>query len=272
MGVTTYCQASFNYTGETDLVAVEQPVADGRTVAADLLPFDACGFQLIEHRSAVTDWSDREEIDGRAATEFASMAKDFTGCDVVAVFDAIQRNPTEADRTADHAPILFVHSDYTDDYLGMVTDPDRPEQPYLQRALDRANLDQDALRSSSRLMVLQCWRNIGPTDPDYPLAVCDARDAGRERCVPFLIEEYGGEQAGFFTFGFRPPATGADHWYTFPSMGVDEAVLLRTYDSACADADRPFWTPHSAFRDPGVPDEPGNRRASVELRALCVWR
>jgi hypothetical protein len=55
-------------------------------------------------------------------------------------------------------------------------------------------------------------------------------------------------------------------------MGPDEAVLLRTYDSACADAGRPFWTPHSAFRDPSVPETPENHRASVEMRALCLWR
>jgi len=272
---TVYCEASFNYAGIEVGVPVVQPVLDGRAVPKDELPFDECGFELIDHASsAVTDWRDQTMIDGPGAAEFAELARSFTDCDVAMVYPSILRNPAVATRVADYAPILFVHSDFTDDYRAMVTEDGRPYQSFLLRVLDQHGLTQDDLRSASRLMMLQLWRNVGPVRPDHPLAFCDARDvAAPERRVAILVPEYGGERLDFQAFAFRPPAEDqVDHWYTFPAMDAEEAVLLRTYDSARADAGRPFWTPHSAFRDPSVPASPAHRRASVEMRALCIWR
>jgi len=275
MSAPVFCEASFNYAGPEVGVAVVQPVLDGRAVTSEALPFDDCGFQLISHSSAVVDdWSDQALIDGPGAVEFADLARSFTGCDVAMVYPSILRNPAVAKRVADYAPILFVHSDFTDDYRAMITEEGRPYQAFLLRVLERHGLTQDDLRTASRLMMLQLWRNVGPARPDHPLAFCDARDVeDPERRVAILVPEYGGERLDFEAFAFRPPAHGeVDHWYTFPAMSPDEAVLLRTYDSACADAGRPFWTPHSAFRDPAIPEAPENRRASVEMRALCIWR
>ena len=53
-------------------------------------------------------------------------------------------------------------------------------------------------------------------------------------------------------------------------MTKDETLLFRTYDSALAERGEAFWTPHSAFLDPAI--APGTaRRASVEMRVLCLW-
>lgn len=271
-----FCEATFNYAGGgQESVPVVMPVLDGRGVSTSELPFEECGFELIAHRSkAVSDWSDHAAIDGPGTVEFGALARDFTDCDVVMVNPIILRNPSTAKRVADYAPILFVHSDFTDDYRAMVTEEGRPYQSFVRRTLERWGLTQDDLRSASRLMMLQLWKNVGPTRPDHPLAFCDARDvAAPQRRRAFVVPEYGGERLDFETYAFMPPAAGeVDHWYTFPGMGLDEAVLLRTYDSARADAGRPFWTPHSAFCDPAVPATPENRRASVEMRALCIWR
>jgi hypothetical protein len=272
--VPVYCEASFNYASAEGLVTVVQPVHDGRQTTADALPFEECGFRLIAHESAVSDWTDEAEVDGVGREEFGELARSFTGCDAVVVYPTILRNPVAAERVTDYAPILFVHSDYTDDFGPMVTDANRPYQEFLRRGLECSELTQEDLRSATRLMMLQLWRNVGPARPDHPLAFCDARDVvDGDRRVPFLIPEYGGQRAEFEAFAFTPPPPGrVDHWYTYPSMSADEAVLLRTYDSACAHDGRPFWTPHSAFRDPAVGAEPANRRASVEMRAICVWR
>ncbi len=271
--VPVYCEASFNYGGADGLSAVTQPVLDGRAVPATELPFDECGFELIDSESAVTDWSDPAQSDGVGATEFGELAAAFTGADHAVVYPAIVRDPTTAQHVEDYAPILFVHSDFTDDFRGMVTEADRPYRPFLLAALERYDLTPADVVGASRIMLLQSWRNIGPVRPDHPLAFCDARTmTEKARRRPILIPNYGGQHLEFEAFVFAPPAAGAtDHWYTFPELHADEAVLLRTYDSACADAGRPFWTPHSAFRDPSVPDAPENRRASVEMRALCLW-
>jgi hypothetical protein len=272
--VPIYCEASFNYGGPDGLLAVTQPVLDGRAVPAEDLPFDECGFELIAAPSAVTDWSDPAQIDGVGAEEFGALAASFTGADHAVVYPAIVRDPATARRVEDYAPILFVHSDFTDDFRGMVTEEDRPYRAFLVPSLERYGLTQADVRGASRIMLLQSWRNVGPVNPDHPLAFCDARtmtDPSRRHAI--LVPEYGGMHLEFEAFAFTAPAAGdTDRWYTFPSLHADEAVLLRTYDSACADAGRPFWTPHSAFRDPGVPDAPENRRASVEMRALCLWQ
>jgi hypothetical protein len=263
-----FCDAKFDYVG----VKVMQPVLDGRKVSAADLPFDECGFQLIAHQSAVTDWTDDKALDKVGRDEFGELAREFTGCDAAGVYTVISRNPATAKTEADFAPILSVHSDYTHDYRPMVTEDDRAYANFLGPVLARYGLSKADLRSASRLMMLQLWRNVGPERPDYPLAFMDARDVSDPaRRFAVLLPEYAGERLDFEAYVFFPPEGRTDHWYTFPALRSDEAVLLRTYDSERADAGLPFWTPHSAFRDPAVPDGVEHRRASIEMRALCVW-
>ena len=74
------------------------------------------------------------------------------------------------------------------------------------------------------------------------------------------------------TFEALAVTGGAGHhrWYTFPELQRDEVVAFRTYDSDRVDDGRPYWTPHSAFRDPDVPlGRPA--RSSIELRASCLF-
>jgi hypothetical protein len=269
MATEVFCDAEFDYAG----MKVIQPVLDGRTVAADEIPFTECGFERIDHKSAVTDWTDTSALDSVGRDEFGELARAFTGCDAAAVYPVISRNPATAKDEKDYAPILSVHSDYTHDYKPMVTEDGRAYENFLLPALTRYGLTKQSLRSASRLMMLQLWRNVGPERPDYPLALCDARDVtDPRRRIAILIPEYGGERLDFEAYAFFPPHDGqTDRWYTFPSLRTNEAVLLRTYDSDRAAADLPFWTPHSAFRDPTVPAGVETRRASIELRALCVW-
>jgi hypothetical protein len=269
LGTKVYCEAAFNYADGT----VTQPVLDARWTASADLPFEECGFTRVDHLSSVRNWNDAEAVDSQGRDEFGELAREFTGCDDVVVYPAIARNPDIARAIADYAPITFVHSDYTDDYRPMVTDPARRYLDAIAPAMDRYGVTRKDVRDAARLMMLQSWRNVGPLRPDYPLAFCDARDVSTpSRLVPFLVPEYGGEPVEFYACTFTAPAAGADSWYTYPALRDDEAVLLRTYDSARAEQGLPFWTPHSAFRDPSVDDGPEHRRASVELRALCVWR
>jgi hypothetical protein len=261
-----YCQATFNYMGQ----AVELPVLDGRQATLD---FEVSGFMLMAHPSSVSDLRAETRVDDVHAAEIEKLARSFSGCDVAVVYPALFRNPEAAREVADYGPISFVHSDYTDSYRSMINDDEHPYRAYLDPLLDRYGVTRTELKDASRTMMLQFWRNIGPREADHPLAFCDARDIGPDRQLRFIVPEYGGQHLEFETFGFMAPADGdVDRWYTFPQLGDDEVVALRTYDSACVTEGRPFWTPHSAFRDPNVSDAPEHRRASVEMRALCLWR
>jgi hypothetical protein len=54
-------------------------------------------------------------------------------------------------------------------------------------------------------------------------------------------------------------------WFYFPRMRVDEALLLKCYDSETDGRAR--FAPHTAFHDPTTPvDAPP--RESIELRTL----
>ena len=261
-----YCEAQFTYLGDS----LELPVHDGRRMAPD---FGTQGFTLLDHASKVTDWRDEAEVDDVHAREIEGLARAFVGCDAALVYPALFRNPEAAAATPEYSPITFVHSDYTEAFGPMIVADDHPYRAFLDPVLDRFGVTRDELKDASRTMMLQFWRNTGPTDADYPLGFCDARDIGAERHLRFVVPNYGGLHLEFETFGFAPPTNGeVDCWFTFPQLRVDEVVAFRTYDSERVAGTEPYWTPHAAFRDPHVPDGPEHRRASVEMRALCLWR
>ena len=270
---TVYCTAPLNYVNRTTFEAEPVPTAihDGRVGQAERV-FDDCGFTLLDHPSAVTDWRSEAHLDEVHLPEIADLARSFTGCELTVAYPSIVRSPAAAEVVEDHAPIDFVHSDFTEDYGRMVVEAGRPYRAFLDPLLEAQGLTTADLAGASRLMLLQFWRNTGPVEADYPLALCDARSFPKSSLVRSVVPDYGGVRLEFEVFGAMTPGADADpRWYTFPNLGCDEVIALRTYDSSCVDADRPFWTLHSAFRDPAVAALPEHRRESVEMRVLCIW-
>ena len=269
------CRAEMNYLGENITVTIEDGRADpALTLTAARLDDDAGwtrrGFALYRHRSSVTDWTDEDAIDQLHRREIAETAQALTGCTHALPSPAILRNPAMAETVADYAPIHFVHSDFTEDYGRMIGDPERTYQTFLGPLLASEGLPEDCVRTASRRLVLQFWRNVGPERADAPLAICDATTVPERDLERSWVESYGGGSFGFETFGVRGDHADAHRWYTFPGMTKDETLLFRTYDSALAERGEAFWTPHSAFLDPAI--APGTaRRASVEMRVLCLW-
>lgn len=267
-----YCRALLNHTldavGEGGTTAVEVPIFDAREGE---LPFEDCGFRLLAGAMPAVSALDPRGIAERHGPAVLALARELSGCDRTLLYPPIVRSPSMAEAVTDYAPITFVHSDFTDDYRYMLEDPARPYAAYIQPLLAEAGLSQTDVTLAGRVLLLQFWCNLGAERPDYPLAICDARSVPRSDLLPFVVPEYGGLHLEFETFGVRAPrSSDGHHWYTYPAMKHDEVLVFRTYDSACVDADRPFWTPHSAFRDPHAgPQAPG--RESVELRVLCLF-
>lgn len=270
------CRAEMNYLGENITVTIEDGRADpALTLTAARLDDDAGwtrrGFALYRHRSSVTDWTDEDAIDQLHRQEIAVTAQALTGCTHALPYPAILRNPAMAETVADYAPIHFVHSDFTEDYGRMIGDPERTYQTFLGPLLASEGLPEDCVRTASRRLVLQFWRNVGPERADAPLAICDATTVPEHDLERSWVESYGGGSFGFETFGVRGDHADAHRWYTFPGMTKDETLLFRTYDSTLAERGEAFWTPHSAFLDPAIAPEETARRASVEMRVLCLW-
>jgi len=264
----TYCDAIMSYaSGPDGTEARQMSLRDGRQT--DALSWEENGFELLGHESSVHDWTDEEAIKRFYYPEMESLAKSLSDSDVALISSHILRNPESARKQADYAPIQFVHSDFTENYGDLLKSRyEDPEEGALE-ALERAGLSGTDVRNSKRLLILQFWRNVGPSIMDLPIAFCDAQTVPREDMFSIHVPNYANEGKPFDAFGLRWHDKADHHWYTFPQMTVDEVVAFRTFDSACLEFEQPFWTPHSAFSDPTHPDAPA--RHSIEVRAMCLY-
>ena len=95
---------------------------------------------------------------------------------------------------------------------------------------------------------------------DAPLAVCDATTVAFTDFVPsdLVYRDRTGET-------YRVKYNPAHRWFYVPEMRVDEAILIKCYDSA---EDKARFTAHSSFEDPTAPKDVLPRE-SIELRTLA---
>ena len=267
-------RATINYFPRTGAprgtrASTEVTVLDGRS--ADLPGWQEAGFELVQHRSQVSDWNDNEQLSSIHYAEAEALAREMTGADVALVSSHIRRGPDQAERNRQLSPITFVHSDFADTHIEIIRNSYRGDRPGAAKALNRNSVEPDAIAKAARVIILQFWRNIGPPKMDYPLAFCDARTVSLDQGRSFHITNYAGTGATFDALGIMAPEQAPDHeWYVFPEMTIDETVAFRTYDTELVRQGRIYFTPHSAVRDPEVPvGEPA--RSSVELRATCLF-
>ena len=258
-------RSTLNYLqGPTDVT-----IEDGRR--ARLPGWTACGFERLDHRASVADWADDAVIEAVHYPEMEALAAELTDCDHALVSGHIKRNVDEAARHGDLAPITFVHSDFADSYGAQIRDRYRDGDAGFRASLVRAGIEAEVVSAARRIVILQFWRNVGPRKMDLPLAFCDCRTVGKDQVQAIPVKNYAGGGFDFEALGVMKPADPADHaWYAFDELGVDEVIAFRTYDSDRLGTDLPYWTPHSAFRDPDVAlGRPS--RSSIELRATCVY-
>lgn len=274
--MTAFCTADVNYIARdldpTELVRPRSvEILDGRT--AELPGWRDCGFELVEHRSAVTDWDDDDEIARVHHPELESIAAEMTGADHALVSSHIKRNPDAAAHThAQLAPIPFAHSDFAAGHDGFIRRIYVDGLPGPAAALERHGLDASAVADARRIVILQFWRNLGPARMDYPLAFCDIGSVDIDQGRPFHVENYAGTGATFDALAIAAPEDGepAHRWYVYPEMQPYEMVAFRTYDTDLVERGDIHFTPHCAVRDPEV-QIGAPARSSIELRATCIF-
>jgi len=260
-----FCRTTLNYAPATSDVIIR----NGRE--AGLPGWEECGFELQEHASAVSDWDDDAEIARVHHPEIEGLATALTGCDFALVSSHIKRGPEAAARHHDLAPISFVHSDFADSYGDKIRARYLRPDAETDEAMHRSGATPDDVAGARRLLILQFWRNLGPAKMDLPLAFCDARTVPRDDTRAFPVTNYAGGGFDFEALAIAAPADPTAHdWYVFPELAQNEVVTFRTYDTDRIAAGEPYWTPHSAFRDPEVAlGQPA--RTSIELRATCLF-
>ena len=146
-------------------------------------------------------------------------------------------------------PVQRVHNDYT-------------EWSAPQRVRDLLPEEAETLLQR-RFAIVQVWRPIRHPVESFPLAICDATSM---RPQDLIISErrYPNRIGQTYAIAHNPD----HHWYWFPRMRREEAIVFKVYDSQ--KDGRARWTAHTAFDDPTAPS--GARpRESIEIRTLAFF-
>lgn len=224
-------------------------VLDARA-AADSLSLDREGVRLVRHESRVRDFDDAEAVRTAYYPEVERLVRAATGASRVLVFDHNVRSADAERHSADvHPPVRFVHNDYTHD-----SGPQRVRDLVPDEAEDLL---------ARRFSVINVWRPIAGPVRGTPLAVCSGDSIAAGDLVPLDLI-YRDRTGEIYAFLHSPE----HRWFYVPEMRVDEALLLKCYDSM--QDGRTRFTAHSAFDDPTSPDGAAPRE-SIEARALAFF-
>jgi hypothetical protein len=229
------------------------PVLNGRPIA-DGFSLDREGFALVQHPTVVRDFYNDKEVREvyYPAAEIFIRAK--LRADRVFVFDHTVRKRVEG--AADvrgrgpRQPATRVHVDQT-------------HSSGANRVREHLPDEADQLLKG-RVQVINLWRPIRGPLRDAPLAMCDATTVAADDLIASDLI-YPNRNGETYSVKFNPN----HRWFYFPEMKVDEALLLKCYDSATDGRAR--FTPHTAFVDPNTPAD-AEPRESIELRTLVFYR
>jgi hypothetical protein len=234
--------------GSEELCSVD--IQNGRT-AGRKFSLDENGFVFVEHKTAVTDFFDKHELETVYYPEVALLIKKIAGAQRVHVFDHTLRSGDEAERETKliREPVLSAHNDYTE-WSG----PNRVRELLPDEA--------DSLLQN-RFAIIQVWRAINQPIRSNPLAIADSKSIAAE---DLLVAErrYPHRIGQTYRLKYSPE----HRWFYFPEMRRDEALVFKVFDSE--KDGRARFTPHTSFDDPTTP--PGAPpRQSIEARALAFF-
>ena len=226
-------------------------IRDGRPLR-DTFDLEEHGFVFTDHKTAMKDFFDADELKSVYYPEVEQLIKKHTGASRVVIFDHTLRSGDEPTRNkrSIREPVLRVHNDYT-------------EWSGPQRVRDLLPADEAEALLEHRFAIVQVWRAINQPIQSNPLAICEAKSlatkdlVASERRYPHRVGET-------YQISHNP-----DHrWYYFPRMTRDEALVFKVYDSE--KDGRARFTAHTSFEDPTTP--PGAPpRESIEMRTLAFF-
>jgi hypothetical protein len=215
---------------------------------------DREGFVLLDHASAVRDFYDDGEIAAIYDAEVKTLVAGATGAERVEIIDNTRRAASldvQKERMI-REPASIIHNDYTARSGPLRLRDHFTEDPKQAEAL-----------LQRRFVIVNVWRSIRGTVLDAPLALCDAASLAPGDLVS--VERQAKKRIGEIQQAVYNPA---HRWYYFPEMGPDEALLIKTYDSATDGRAR--FTIHTSFDDPTAPAG-APPRESLETRCFAFF-
>jgi hypothetical protein len=222
---------------------------------ANLFSLDREGFVLRDFRSSFQQWDDNGAIRERFCGEAAEFVRREVGAKRVVIFDHTirakrnQQQQTDEHATSQRAPVMLVHCDYT---------PNSGPLRVRQLLPTEAN---ELLKH--RVAFYNFWKPLRRSVEEKPLAMCDVTSSTDEDFLTMKLR-YRDRDGEIFVLRHSP----RHHWWYFPHMTKDQAILLKTYDSETDGRAR--FIGHSAFDDPNTPrDAP--MRESIEIRTIAFF-
>ena len=194
-----------------------------------------------------------ETVQATYEAEISGLVLAASGGYEALVFDHTLRSDSRdirGDRST-REPASVIHNDYTDASAE-------------KRLRDLLPAKEASERLQYRFAIVNVWRSISVPVLKSPLACCDATTIAAADLV--ASERRAQERIGELQLVSWNPA---HRWYFYPEMGRDEALLIKTFDSATDGRAR--RSIHTAFSNPQAPpDAPA--RESIESRVLVFFR
>lgn len=269
-------ESSVNYLGDMDelpvfyseniqnnnlnLVEHGITVHDARPIR-EQLDLERDGFMLVDHKSAVTDFRNADEVLWVYRDEISELISGLTGADLVAVTQGVlrwgERAVESGTATINSRPARFVHVDYSRESFN----------DFARTHLETAGVNDMEYWLQRRYVAYNIWRVLSPPPQDVPLGICAASSTAPEDVVTgvAVIDAPGVPEWRFGSSLYR--YNPAHRWFYFPDMHTGEALVFKAFDS---DLERIQGCPHSAFNDPGCPPDV-SPRVSVEIRAYAFF-
>lgn len=224
---------------------------DGRA-ATPAPSLDREGFCLLAHVAPVDDFYDLEPGRDNYESSIRALVLAATGGVDALVFDHTLRSDSRAVRgqRTTREPAAVIHNDYTDASAE-------------QRLRDLLPVAEAERRLRNRYAIVNVWRSIAGPALNSPLALCDAATLAPADLV--ASERRAAERIGELELVTYNPA---HRWFYYPGITRDEALLIKTFDSATDGRAR--RAVHTAFDNPAAPaDAPP--RESIESRLLVFF-
>ncbi len=230
----------------------EVAVHDGRPRANEF-DLETQGFKFMRHETAVTDFTDGEQVEAVYYPELEELLRSATGAEKILIFDHTIRigDPEKRAALGVRDPVRNAHNDFTDESAP-------------QRVRDLLPPDEAEERLKRRFASINVWRPLtGPVKTD-PIAICEWNSIGPDDMV-VAKRVYKDRVGGILNLSYNPN----QRWHYFPDMETDEVILLKCFDSERDGRAR--WTAHAAFEDPAGPDPDLPARESIEVRTLLFY-
>ena len=214
---------------------------------------DSQGFTLMPHATGVVDFYALETVRAAYEAEISELVLAASGGYEALVFDHTLRSDSHDIRgqRSTREPASVIHNDYTD-------------ASAQKRLRDILPAEVAGERLQHRFAIVNVWRSTAGPVLNSPLACCDATTIAATDLV--ASERRAQERIGELQLVSWNPE---HRWYYYPEMGRDEALLIKTFDSATDGRAR--RSIHTAFSNSlAPPDAPA--RESIESRLLVFFR